>query len=437
MLNSEQNKQSDFVIEKIKERPISRRRLLRRSMITAAMALIFGLIACLTFLILGPVFSNWLYPEEDAIYVEFPEETDEILPEDMIVEEEGPDIQQEVENVLAQGNQIEEVLERWNLDMDHYKQLYEAMDDYAEELAKSVVTITGVNSDTDLFNNTFESIGQVSGILLASNGKEILALADSYPLRQADRLLMTFPDGTRIEAEMKRKDTETGLAVYGVPLQVVPESTQDRLSWSSLGSSKSRNLVGEPVVVLGSPLGIVDSVAYGMVGADNVPLCLTDANYKLFVTDVYGSKDASGVVFNLRGQVIGVITNGKISTKNLITAIGITELRRVITRMSNDEPETYMGIRGVDVTEEANLESMVPRGAYVKEVLMDSPAMLAGIQSGDVIINMEEKRIDDFEDYSTALGKFLPDQTIKVTVMRQAQEEYKEVEFSITLSEKK
>lgn len=437
MLNNDQNKQSDFVIEKIKERPISRRRLLRRTMITAAMALMFGLIACLTFLILGPVFSNWLYPEEDTIYVEFPEETDEMLPEDMIVQETEPDIQQEVENVLAQGNQIEEVLARWALDVENYKQLYAAMDDYTEELAKSVVTITGVSSGTDWFNNTFESTGQVSGVLLASNGRELLVLADSEPLKNPNTVLITFCDGTRMETVMKQKDNETGLAVYAVPLQAIPESTLNKLAWANLGSSKAQDLVGVPVIAMGSPMGVVDSVGYGMITAEDISLSLTDANYKLFLTDIYGSPDASGVIFNLRGQVIGIITSGRSGMKNLITAVGITELRRVITRMSNDKPEVYMGIKGTDVTDEANKKNLVPKGAYVTEVKMESPAMLAGIQAGDVIVEMEESRIDDFEDYTSKLLNFEPGSTIKVVAMRQAQGEYKEVEFEINLAERK
>ena len=74
MPESSQNNQSDFMIEKIKERPVNKKKLLRRTVITAAMAVIFGLIACFTFLILEPVISNFLYPEEEPQIVVFPED---------------------------------------------------------------------------------------------------------------------------------------------------------------------------------------------------------------------------------------------------------------------------------------------------------------------------------------------------------------------------
>ena len=62
--NQESERASDFEFlqEKIKERPIDKKKLLQRTVITASLALLFGLVACLTFLLLEPVLNNWLYP---------------------------------------------------------------------------------------------------------------------------------------------------------------------------------------------------------------------------------------------------------------------------------------------------------------------------------------------------------------------------------------
>lgn len=86
MAEEEQNGQNSFLVEKIKERPINRKKLLRRTLITASMAVIFGLIACFTFLVLEPVISNWLYPEEEPQIIVFPEDQEEMSPEDMLAE---------------------------------------------------------------------------------------------------------------------------------------------------------------------------------------------------------------------------------------------------------------------------------------------------------------------------------------------------------------
>ena len=76
----------EFLQEKIKERPVNKRRLLKRTIITASMAVLFGLLACLSFLLLEPVLNNWLYPEEEPEVVTFPQEQNEMLPEDMLTE---------------------------------------------------------------------------------------------------------------------------------------------------------------------------------------------------------------------------------------------------------------------------------------------------------------------------------------------------------------
>lgn len=74
MEDNQQNQDIEFIKEKVKERPLNRKKLMRRTLLTASMAVIFGLIACFTFLVLEPVFSNLLYPEEEPQQVELKEE---------------------------------------------------------------------------------------------------------------------------------------------------------------------------------------------------------------------------------------------------------------------------------------------------------------------------------------------------------------------------
>ena len=82
-LDSEITSEITFLQEKIKERPVNRKKLARRTAITVVMAMVFGLVACVTFLLLEPVINRMLYPEEKAEIVRFPEEEEEVRPEDM------------------------------------------------------------------------------------------------------------------------------------------------------------------------------------------------------------------------------------------------------------------------------------------------------------------------------------------------------------------
>lgn len=439
MPDADQNKQSDFMMEKIKERPVNKKKLLRRTVTTAAMAVIFGLIACLTFLILEPVFSNWLYPEEEPQAVVFPEEIDELAPEDMLVEDGTPSIQEAVESVMLEDEQIQKILDNVSLDKENYLQLYDAMSSYVEELNASMVTVTGVSSNVDWLNDTYEQEGQTYGVLVANNGKEYLILTSRATVRQKENIRVTFCSGESAEAEVKQTDSQTSLAVVAVPISSLAKETRDAVKVATLGSSNLKNPVGILVVALGSPLGSVGSAGYGMIVSAAVPLSKVDANYKLFVTDIAGTSDGLGVLFNMQSQIVGIITpdRARAELKNNVTAVGISELRKLIENMSNGKTAAYMGISGTDVTADANREYGVPFGAYVREIEMDSPAMFAGIQRGDVIVEIAGNSIENFNNYAAALLRLDAGQTVTVIVQRSVQNSYREMEIELTLGEAK
>ena len=435
----EQNQDSDFMIEKIKERPLNKKKLLRRTLTTASMAVIFGLIACLTFLILEPVFNNWLYPEQKPEKVELPEETDEILPEDMLVQDEPETMSPENGDMRLEEEQIEEILSGIEWNVEDYRSLYSSLSAYAGEISKAMVTITGAVSNVDWFNESYESEGACSGVIFYNNARELLILADYTMIAKADTLTVTFYDGTEIPATIKQYDGNTNLAVVSVDLTAVSKELLGTLFVAPLGISNAKNLPGTPIVILGSPMGGPGSVCYGTITSCETTLYMADANYKLLLTDVFGSQNPSGVIFDLQGQVLGIITNGKTTSdmKNLVAAYGISELKKLVTKMGNGSEIGYMGIVGTDVTSEANEDLGVPMGAYIKEIYMDSPAMLSGIQRGDVIVEIDGNEIIQYSQYINAILQENVGETVTIKVMRQAQNEYKEMSFEVTLGSTK
>ncbi len=445
MPDREQNNQNDFMIEKIKQRPINRRKLLRRTMITAAMAVIFGLIACVTFLVLEPVISNWLYPEpvEEPQTVTFPEDSEEMSPEEMLAEnipEETPPSETEQESVVLEEEQIREILSGVTLNRKNYGELYSAMSSYVEELSRYMVTVTAVTSNIDWFNNVEESSNQTSGIMIQENGMELLILTDATTLQKAESLILTFDNGAQADARIKQTDSYTNLAVLSVAFDALPpEIKVEEMVFPSLGSSNTINMLGMPVIAMGSPMGISNSIGYGMITSTKATYSVPDRNYQIIQTDISGSQNASGVLFNLEGQVIGIITEKKsgFDVKDVIYAYGITELRKLLEKMSNDEAMAYLGVSGLSVPIQTSVESGVPAGAFVKKVEMDSPAMREGIQQGDVITNINGRRISTFNEYTSVLMQLEPEQTVEMTVMRQSQDEYKEMKFSIETGEVK
>ena len=345
MSDRESGNQNDFMIEKIKQRPINRKKLIRRTILTASVAVIFGLIACFTFLILEPVISNWLYPEEEPQVIVFPEDQREMLPEEMLAENlptesPAPADKSETESVILEQEQIDDILDRVTLDKDSYVELYEGLHrfiydtediDGQTSISQYIVTIRGISSNIDWFNNIQESDSQASGVIIADNGKDLLILVDYTSLKNADSLVLDLSDGFyQIEAALKGWDPSTNLAVVAVDRYSIPAEWMEigGLAVAPMGSSNSRTLAGTPVIAIGSPMGTSDSIGYGMITAATT-LSTVDRNYKLLMTDIVGSRKASGALFNLKGELIGIIAGSKTSseTGNVINAYGISELK--------------------------------------------------------------------------------------------------------------
>lgn len=203
---------TDFMKETIKQRPLNRRKLVRRTLVTAAMAVVFGMVACVTFLLLEPLISNRIYPEEEPERIVFEEGTkeEEILPEDMIAD----DSQMQPEPTTApvvEDEQIARILSEMDLKVEvelgieDYAALISSMGDVAKEVKESVVTVVGVTSDVGWLNNEYESEGAVSGLVVADNGKELLILSDVNSLKGADSLTAIFEDGEEYSAAIKKK----------------------------------------------------------------------------------------------------------------------------------------------------------------------------------------------------------------------------------------
>ncbi len=413
--------------EKVKQRPLNRKKLLRRTIITASMAVIFGVLACITFLVLEPVFSNILHPEEEPELVEIPMDTDEILPEDMIMEEDQ--IKESPVQIIEHTTDVDPIAV--------YRDQYMDLNKVAGLVQKSVVKITSVSQDTDWFDNYYESKNSTPGLYITDNNKELLFLCRTDVIEKAEVINVTLNDKSIAEGYIKASDPNTGLSIVAVPMEGLAQSITDNMSPVTLANSRVSTILATPIIAVGRPYGSSESVGYGILTSKGSYVNLTDQNYELLTTDIYGSSEATGVIVNLKGEILGIIdqSHNTADMKNIISAIGISDIKRTIERMSNGKPRAYLGINGTDVTEEINAASGVPVGAFVTGIVMDSPAMNAGIQSGDVIIRIGDKQIEKYADFTEYIESATPDSNVSLALMRQSGEEYREIELEVTLEE--
>ena len=426
-MKEHQDSDYSFLQEKIKERPINRKKLIRTSINTATFAVVFGLVACVTFILLEPVIGNWLAPRKDdgVDIVTLPAEEDEMRPQDMVQDEDE----------LNQNENITSNISATELQLSDYQAMYDRLYEVARDMEKSMVTVTGTSSDIDWYNNTLESENETTGFIIADNGKELLILAERRFIEDASEIKVTFVDGVRVPATIKKYDKNTDLAILAVDMSLLSLSTRESIEYAKLGSSISGNRTGDLVIAVGSPLGYEDSLCYGNITSMGNEINEVDMNYKLITTDIYGSSNASGALINARGQIIGIIKQSYNSKDlaNQISAIGISELRKVIERMSNANDAVYMGLFVTNVTEHAQNQLKVPQGAYVTEIVLDSPAMHVGMQKGDVVTAIDDVAITSVAEYVAELRNHEVGEEVDVVIQRLSLDGYREVELKVIL----
>ncbi len=389
-----------------------------------ALGFVFGIVACFSFSVSKPWIEEKLGGDPKQV----------TIPKDEL-EEEGKEEEQD-ENAETEPVQ-EETQENSAPDAESYRQMLQSLRDIARVSGKCVVEITGLTGEEEEAQEPGASKDSISGIIVADNGQELLILGKRCPVKDVKSILVTFAGGDGYEAVVKAYDANLGLAVYAVPRDVISDETWTKIDEAVLGNSNLVN-TGDTVIVLGKPFGYANAYNYGLISSDAMNINLSDGQYELIYTDVSGSGSGSGVIVNVRGEVIGIVDQTLLEedSRNLIAGYSISDIKEIIELLSNGGSVPYIGIYGVDVSEDMK-EQGLPQGVYVKEVEADSPAMTAGIQNGDIITSVDGGEIIDVMGYHNILmGKDLGNRVVLKGSRQGTGGEYVDIDFTVTIGSK-
>ncbi|MCR5673097.1 MAG: S1C family serine protease [Lachnospiraceae bacterium] len=464
------DKNYEFITETIKKPPINKRKLFRKIFLSVFLGLLFGACASVAFVFCMPKLQAYLYPADDTKPVSLP--VAENVPEEepvepfVIPESENPPEQTEPDKTKDEPeaeppaeetpvpdeagtkeenggnsekpvvvNNIVETIQK-ELELDDYRSLLRKISAIADTTQKSLVTVSGISSNTDWFNNSYENNNSTTGIIIADNGKELLIVSPSDILHNARNVRVTFPNGETYAARVKNSDINTNLCIVSIDLERLEEKTKEMIEMAQFGSLAA-SAAGVPVVAVGAPYGTTGSVGTGQITSNSIVIDKEDSNVRIISTDIYASTDASGVLVNYSGRIVGIICHEELSGNmpNLLRAYSVSDISDSIEKISNGQALATLGIVGTDVTDEANDDRGVPFGAYVKEVVADSPAMSAGIRNGDVIVKMGTIEIGSFTDYKQAVLKYQPQDIVTVMLERPGRDGYTEMTYEVTLEE--
>ncbi|MCI9175607.1 MAG: serine protease [Lachnospiraceae bacterium] len=422
---AKQAQEFDFIKEKIKDKPVNKRRLLARAGWNLLGAVVFGVVACFVFVLLKPYFEEWMYPEKESTIS---------IPKDDVPEEEAPEEPAETPTPVPEEPEAEPVVVEAELEIEDYQELQNKLYEIGKQANKSIVTVTGVTSGMDWFNTPYENENTAAGIVIANNGQELLILTEKKVIKDAQAISITFIDEAVVSASLKKYDGNTGIAIISVPLTEIPKETMEHLAVASLGNSYMVQQ-GTTVLAIGSPLGANYSILCGTITSYQNEVSTIDKNFTIFTTDIVGSANGSGVLINLKGEIIGLVLQSysSQSDRNTITALSISELKQIIEDLSNNRDVPYVGLRLSTVTDDIAKEYSIPKGVYIKSVEMDSPAMAAGLQEADVIVKLNGEEVATVEQYNQKIYALNPEDTVTVAVKRQNGEEYTELECAVVV----
>lgn len=414
MAEGRENKNTDFSFmqETIKQKRIYQSRVVQKIAWSVVSGALFALTALVIWMILVPKLDHQV-------------EQQEMQPITIPEEEEQP-VEQEETQVF--------ITETISMELEDYKKMYQQLMQIGNQVEKSLVSVSALTMDTDWFDETYTSQRSASGTLIGDNGVEILILTSYNRIGNAEKLQVSFFDHTTAPAVMKKYDKNTGLAVVSVNLSDVSESTREIILYADLGSSKTLRS-GEPIIAVGSPVGNYGSILFGNLTSVSQTAGIYDGAYNVLTTDMVKANAGSGVLVNWSGKIIGVIqdqyeVNGQRGT---IQAYGISDIKNIIEHLSNNQDIVYMGIVGADVTTAISEAEQIPIGVYVSSVEMDSPAIEAGIQPGDILVSMSGQPITNLKDVMGILLKCSNGQNIQVICQRPDKTGYQELELSVNL----
>jgi S1-C subfamily serine protease len=256
-----------------------------------------------------------------------------------------------------------------------------------------------------------------SGVVIDAQG---VILTNDHVISGASKIVATTKSGREFLCRVAGSDSDNDLAVLRI------EGAQAALPTIAMGTS-SDLMIGERVIAIGNPFGLSNTVTVGVVSA--VGRTVSSENNSHVYTD-FIQTDASinpgnsgGPLVNIDGAMIGINTAIIGGAQGIGFAIPIDRARRIVGDLLNygEVKPAWIGVRGrTNVSRWEGLET--PRGFRLQSVFPDSPAARAGLQKGDVIIEVDGRQADSRDAFDTILSSISPGRQITVTFRRGSEE---------------
>jgi serine protease Do len=250
-----------------------------------------------------------------------------------------------------------------------------------------------------------------SGFVISEDG---YIVTNNHVIEDVDKITVIFADETRLDATVVGRDPKTDIALIQV-------ESDKKLFALPLGDSSAVR-PGEWVVAIGNPFGLEHTITAGIVSAKH--RVIGGGNYDDYIqTDAaINPGNSGGPLLSLSGEVIGINTaiNPQANTIGFAVPIDMAKAILPQLRTAGHVTRGWLGVMIQKITPELAEELSLndESGALVSKVVPNGPAAKAGIERYDVIVEFNDKPIEDLSELPRAVAETAVDKTVEVVVVR-------------------
>jgi Do/DeqQ family serine protease len=270
----------------------------------------------------------------------------------------------------------------------------------------------------DFFDPRFERRQQYtslgSGVII--DGEKGLILTNAHVIQKSGTIKVVLQDEREFEGRIVGADPDSDLAVLKI-------DSKDRLPAIKMGSSKDL-MIGETVIAIGNPFGFSHTVTTGVISAINRSIRAQDRVYHDFIQidASINPGNSGGPLLNINGDLIGINTAIYAKAQGIGFAIPIGKARKIISDLIQygEVIQAWIGITVQNMDESLARYLEVPgnKGIVIKTVEPKSPAKKAGMQESDIILSIDNKKINSIDDYKSITKSIAAGDTLRAIFWR-------------------
>ena len=260
-----------------------------------------------------------------------------------------------------------------------------------------------------------ETEGSASGVIITPDG---YIITNSHVVEGARTIEVGLADGTSHAAKLVGQDSATDLAALVVPASGLPIAR--------LGDSDKLR-VGQLVIAIGNPLGFQSTVTTGVISALGRSLRSQSGRLieNIIQTDAaLNPGNSGGPLVDSRGAIVGINTAIIQFAQGICFAVPVNTVRWVVSLLIREGKVArgYLGVSGqtvplpVQVVRYFNLEHNT--GVHVMAVAPDSPADIAELKEGDIILSLGQDTVSGVDDIHRLLTRDVIGKSINVVLLR-------------------